>query len=252
MPSETPVDKQVSPSSSNRIAKLAVGIVVAMAFAAAWYLLRDKLSLDYLTEQETWFRSMQSQYAWLVFGGAFLVYVVVTGLSLPGAAVLTIVYGWLFGWWQAVVLVSFASTTGATAAFLLSRYLFRDAVQSRFGDRLTKFNEALNREGAFYLFTLRLVVQVPFFVINLVMGLTGVKTWTFWWVSQLGMLPGTALYTYIGSAVPSLSKLADQGVSAVFSTAQLTQFFVAFALLGAFPWLAKWTIHKLRPAQPDS
>lgn len=242
-----PTQPQSDAAPASRLPKLVVGIAVVLAITVVWYLLDDKLSLDYLAQQESWFRSLQDQYAWLVFGGAFVLYVVVTGLSLPGAAVLTILYGWLFGWLAAVVLVSFASTSGATIAFLLSRYLLRDAVQSRFDDRLIKFNEALQRDGAFYLFTLRLVVQVPFFIINLVMGLTDIRTLTFWWVSQLGMLPGTALYTYIGSAVPSLAELAEQGISAVFSAAQLSQFFIGFALLGAFPWLAKWLIRKFGP-----
>ncbi|MGI9457078.1 MAG: TVP38/TMEM64 family protein, partial [Aeoliella sp.] len=194
-------------------------------------------------------RDFKSGHPVLVYGIAFAIYVAITGLSLPGAAGLTILIGWLFDWWQAVVLVSFASTTGATLAFLLSRYLFRDSIQKKFGDRLTKFNEALGREGAFYLFTLRLVPLVPFFVINVVMGLTPVKAQTFWWVSQLGMLPGTLLYTYVGNAVPDLQTLADQGAGAVFSGTQLLQFGIAFGLLGVFPLIAKWAVAKLKPAE---
>ena len=118
-------------------------------------------------------------------------------------------YGWYFGLAPAVILVSFASTSGATIAFLLSRYLFRDAIQTRFRDQLAKFNQALQREGAFYLFTLRLIPAVPFFVINVVMGLTPIRTLTFWWVSQVGMLAGTIVYVYAGSTIPSLAHLAD-------------------------------------------
>ena len=112
----------------------------------------------------------------LVYGAAFVVYVVVTGFSLPGAAVLTLVYGWYFGWLRGLVLVSFASTAGATMAFLLSRFLFRDAIQKRFGDRLQNFNQSLEKEGPFFLFTLRLIPAVPFFIINAVMGLTPIRT----------------------------------------------------------------------------
>ncbi len=231
-------------------AKVAVGLVVAAVIVIAVVLFQDQLSIGYLAEQETAFQAYQSAHPILVYGIAFGIYVVVTGLSLPGAAALTILCGWLFDWWQAVVLVSFASTTGATLAFLLSRYLFRDSIQGKFGDRLANFNDALAREGAFYLFTLRLIVGVPFFIINVVMGLTPIKTPTFWWVSQLGMLPGTALYTYIGSAVPNLQTLADQGAKAVFSGSQLLQFSIAFGLLGVFPWFAKWGIAKLRPERP--
>ncbi len=176
----------------------------------------------------------------LVYGLALLVYVVVTGLSLPGATVLTLVYGWYFGFIRGVVLVSFASTMGATLAFLLSRFLFRDAIQRRFGDRLAKFNEALEREGPFFLFTLRLIPAVPFFVINAVMGLTPIRTRTFWWVSQLGMFAGTIVYVYAGSSVPSLRTLSDNGINAVFTPIQLTQIVIAFGLLGVFPLAVRW------------
>lgn len=175
----------------------------------------------------------------MVYGVAFLVYVVVTGLSLPGAAVLTLVYGWYFGLFRGIVLVSFASTAGATLAFLLSRFLFRDAIQKRFGQRLDSFNESLEREGPFFLFTMRLIPAVPFFVINAVMGLTPIRTTTFWWVSQLGMLAGTAVYVYAGSSVPNLQALADDGIGAVFSLSQLAQIVTAFVLLGLFPLIVR-------------
>ena len=178
----------------------------------------------------------------LVFGLAFLIYVAITGMSLPGAAALTLMYGWYFGFTQGMILVSFASTLGATIAFLLSRYLFRDAIMARFGDRLTNFNQSLEREGPFYLFTLRLIPAVPFFVVNAVMGLTPLKTRTFWWVSQIGMLAGTAVFVYAGSSVPNLTTLADKGVNAAFSPTQMTQIIVAFVLLGVFPLIARWGI----------
>ena len=229
--------------------KLVVGVVLAIAIVAGVVLLRDKLSLAYLADQEVAFKEFQAAHPLLVFGVAFLVYAGVTGLSIPGAAVLTILYGWLFEWWQAIVLVSFAATTGATIAFLLSRYLFRDTFEAKFGARLEKFNQQLEKEGAFYLFTLRLFAGIPFFLINVVMGLTPIRTWTFWWVSQLGMLPGTMLYTYVGEAAPSLERLAEEGTGAVFSTGQIIQFAIAFGLLGLFPLVAKWIIKKIRPTE---
>jgi uncharacterized membrane protein YdjX (TVP38/TMEM64 family) len=189
--------------------KVAVFGAVALAVAAAYYQFGDRLTLDSLAEQETSLRQYQTEHPLLVFVVAFLVYVTITGLSLPGAVALTLVYGWYFGFLPAVILVSFASTAGATTAFLLSRYLFRDAIQKRFGDQLTKFNEALEREGAFYLFTLRLIPAIPFFVINVVMGLTRIGTTTFWWVSQVGMFAGTLVFVYAGASIPSLSHLAD-------------------------------------------
>ena len=187
-------------------------------------------------------RDYQAQHPVLVFAIAFLIYVTVTGMSLPGAAGLTLVYGWYFGFVESLVLVSFASTLGATIAFLFSRYLFRDAIMNRFGDRLAKFNESLEREGSFYLFTLRLIPAIPFFIVNAVMGLTPLKPWTFWWVSQIGMLGGTAVFCYAGSSVPNLATLAEKGVNAAFSSKQMAQIIGAFVLMGAFPLVARWAI----------
>ena len=180
----------------------------------------------------------------LVYAVAFLVYVAVTGLSLPGAIVLTLTCGWLFGFWRGLVLVSFASTTGATVAFLMSRFLLRDSIQRRFGDRLATFNQALEREGAFYLFMLRLIPAVPFFVINVVMGLTPIRSRTYWWVSQIGMLPGTAVYVYTGASVPNLATLAEKGFQGILSP----QLLMAFALLGLVPLVLKKVVQRFRPA----
>ncbi|MDA0832960.1 MAG: TVP38/TMEM64 family protein [Planctomycetota bacterium] len=215
--------------------KIAVLLVFALAIAFGYWLLRDTLTLAQLAQREARLREFQHQHPALVYGAAYLVYVVVTGLSLPGAAVLTLVFGWYFGLIYGIVIVSFSSTTGATFAFLLSRYLFQDTIQHRFGARLGNFNRSLEREGPFFLFTLRLIPAVPFFVINSVMGLTPLRTRTFWWVSQLGMLPGTAVYVYAGSSVPDLQTLADKGLGAVFTPVQLTQIVMAFVLLGSFP-----------------
>jgi len=219
--------------------KLLVLAVVVLMIGLAYTFLGDTLTLQSLAEKESQLRGYQREHPWLVVGAAFIVYVAVTGLSLPGAAVLTLVFGWYFGLRDGIILVSFASTTGATIAFLLSRYLFRSSIQQRFGDRLSSFNAALEKEGPFYLFTLRLIPAVPFFVINAVMGLTPIKTRTFWWVSQLGMLAGTFVYVYAGSRVPHLQALADNGINAVFSPAQMTQIIGAFVLLGLFPLIVR-------------
>lgn len=212
-----------------------VVIVVVLVLAIAFIQNREAVSLDSLIRHQDTLRQTSNDQPLLVLGSAFLLYVVVTGLSLPGAAVMTLVYGWLFDFWRAVVLVSFASTTGATIAFLLSRFLFRDSIQARFRDRLVAFNGALAREGAFYLFTLRLIPQIPFFLVNLVMGLTPIRTTTFWWVSQLGMLPGTCVYVYAGASIGSLDTLREKGVSGILTW----QLALAFTLLGLFPWIVK-------------
>ncbi len=218
----------------------AVAAIIVVGVVA----LKDVITLANLASQESQLRDMLQAHPILAFAAAFGIYVVVAGLSLPGATVLTLSYGWLFGFTRALVLVSFASTAGATLAFLLSRYLFRDSVQRRFGDRLARFNESLARDGAYFLFSLRLIPVVPFFVINAVMGLTPLRTTTFWWASQLGMLPGTAVYVYAGSSVPSLQRLADDGISTVFSGQQLAQLLSAFALLGVFPLLVRWGLRR--------
>jgi pyruvate/2-oxoglutarate dehydrogenase complex dihydrolipoamide dehydrogenase (E3) component/uncharacterized membrane protein YdjX (TVP38/TMEM64 family) len=159
----------------------------------------------------------------------FVFYIIVTALSLPGAAVMTLAGGALFGLLCGTVVISFASTIGATLAFLVSRYLLRDGVQKRFGDRLGAINKGIEREGAFYLFTLRLVPVFPFFLINLLMGLTPIRTATFYWVSQIGMLAGTLVYVNAGTQLAQLESL-----SGILSPSLIA----SFALLGVFPLLA--------------
>ena len=211
--------------------KFALALVVIASGAVLLVCFRDRLSLAALSQQESTLRDWQREQPLLTYAIAFAVYVLVTGLSLPGAAVLSLVYGWLFGFLPGLILVSFASTTGATIACALSRYLFGGFVQRRFGERLVQFNERLDREGALYLFTLRLIPAVPFFVINVVMGLTRLPLRTFWWVSQLGMLPGTCVYLWAGSSVPTLRELSERGTRGLLSP----QMIVAFIALGLFP-----------------
>ena len=233
-----------SPSRRNRwLRKGLVFLAVVAVFLVAYFQFGQYLSLDYLSGVESELRETKENHLLWVVAVAFLVYVSVTGLSVPGATGLSLACGWFFGFWQGVLFVSFASTTGATLAFLLSRYLFRDAILNRFGDRLAGFNAALEREGAFYLFTLRLIPAVPFFVINVVMGLTPMRVRTYWWVSQVGMFPGTCVYVYAGSQVPSLKKLADDGIRGILTP----QMIGAFILLGLFPIVVKKIMGKLRP-----
>lgn len=231
--------------------KLVAFVVLAAGVAALGFLFRDALSLQALAERESQLRSFQVEHPMAVYAIAFAVYVGVTGLSLPGATGLTLVYGWYFGFIRGLIVVSFASTAGATAAFLSSRYLLREAVESRYGKSMKTFQQRLADEGAFYLFTLRLIPAVPFFVINLVMGLTPIPARTFWWVSQIGMLAGTAVYVYAGSRVPDLALLADKGVVAVIAPKQLLQLTLAFALLGVFPLAVRKIMGKLQQERAD-
>ena len=169
----------------------------------------------------------------------FTVYVAVTGLSLPGAAVLTVVSGAIFGLVPGLLIASFASTLGATLAFLFSRTLLRDWVEQKFSSYLDSINKGVKKDGAFYLATLRLIPAVPFFVINLVMGLTSMRVLTFSWVSQLGMLPGTAVYVNAGVQLGLVEELSLKGI--------LTPPLIAsFVLLGIFPWGARLAMEWVR------
>jgi len=166
----------------------------------------------------------------LYISGFFLLYVAVTGLSIPGAAIMTLIAGALFGVLNGTIIVSFASTMGATLAFLSARFVLRDWVQGKFGERLRAIDEGLEKDGAFYLFTLRLIPVFPFFVINLLMGLTRIKTRTFFWVSQLGMLPATIVFVNAGTQMSRIESTAGLLSPALIAS------FVALAL---FPWAAK-------------
>jgi len=214
--------------SGSRVLLIALIAVLIGAFFA--FDLGSYLSLDYLKARQQDFQQFHAANRALSFGAYFGLYVMVTALSLPGAAVMTLAGGALFGFLPALILVSFASSAGATLAFLVSRYLLRDWVQARFGNRLRAINAGVQKEGAFYLFSLRLVPVFPFFVINLVMGLVPLRTLTFYWVSQLGMLPGTAVYVNAGTRLGEI-----QGLSGVLSP----DLILSFALLGVFPLLAK-------------
>ncbi|MCO6455863.1 MAG: TVP38/TMEM64 family protein [Pirellulaceae bacterium] len=215
---------------------LLLGLVAAGLYVFVTF--RQEFALERLAEREQQFRLAVDQHPLPTYGGALVLYVAVTALALPFAAVMSLVYGWLFGFWPALILISFASTAGATCSFLLSRYIFGAALQERFGDRLRTFNESLDREGPIYLFTLRLIPLVPFFVINVVMGLTRIRTRTFWWISQIGMLPGTIVYVFAGSSIRSLEELSRQGAQSLITP----RLMLAFVLLGLFPLAARWTL----------
>ena len=195
------------------------------------------LNLDALKSQQDYFSSLKQEHAILISGGFFLSYVLITALSLPGAAILTLAAGAIFGLYQGLLIASFASSIGATLAFLASRYLFKDAVQSKFANQLRAFNKGIEKDGAFYLFTLRLVPAFPFFVINLLMGLTTIKTKTFYLVSQIGMLAGTAVFVNAGTQLAKIDSL-----SGILSF----DLFLSFALLGILPIAAKKIVEAIK------
>jgi pyruvate/2-oxoglutarate dehydrogenase complex dihydrolipoamide dehydrogenase (E3) component/uncharacterized membrane protein YdjX (TVP38/TMEM64 family) len=204
--------------------------MVALVAGFFYFDVNRLLTLDGLKSGLDQIEAWRGTDPFLVGGVFFALYVGVTALSLPGAAAMTLAAGALFGLPWGTIIVSFASSLGATLAFLVSRYLLRDAVQGRFGDRLRAINDGVRKDGAFYLFTLRLVPVFPFFLINLLMGLTPIHAGTFYWVSQAGMLAGTVVYVNAGTQLAALDSL-----SGILSPALL----FSFALLGVFPLLAK-------------
>lgn len=173
----------------------------------------------------------------------FVVYVLLTAFSIPGATVVTLLGAALFGFGLSLLLASFASTIGATLAFLSSRFLLRDWVQAKFADKLQTINQGIERDGAFYLLSLRLIPIFPFFLINLVMGLTPISTWRYYWVSQLGMLPGTAVYLNAGTQLAEISSLGQ-----IVSLPVLA----SFVLLGVFPIVVKWLMGKVQQRATQS
>ncbi|EKO40475.1 MAG: hypothetical protein B193_0798 [Solidesulfovibrio magneticus str. Maddingley MBC34] len=223
---------------SGRTRKLLLAALALACIAAFFGLgLQRYLTLEALKDSRQALAEARAATPLTFAAGYFLLYVLVAALSLPGATVLTLGGAAVFGFWTTLALVSFASTIGATLACALSRTLFREAVTKRLGPRLAAVDAGLAREGAFYLFTLRLVPLFPFFVVNAVMGLTAVPLSTFYLVSQIGMLPGTAVYVNAGAQLSELTSL-----SGIVSPGLL----VSFALLGLFPLAARRAVAAIR------
>ena len=217
-----------------------IGVIAALVAGFVFFDLGQYFSLDYLKSQQAAIDATFLAHPLLTAGGFFLIYVAVTGLSLPGAAIMTLAAGAIFGLLWGTVIVSFASTLGATLAFLVSRFVLRDMVQAKFGDKLKAINAGIEKDGAFYLFTLRLVPAFPFFVINLAMGLTPIRTGTFYWVSQVGMLAGTIVYVNAGTQIARIETLAG-----ILSPTLIA----SFTLLGIFPLLAKKIVSMVKARQ---
>jgi len=207
---------------------IAAALVAFFASGAHRYLSFERLKAEQ-AHLDAWYRAHPAGTA----AAFFLLYVAVTGLSIPGATVLTLLAGAIFGLLRGAILVSFAASLGATIAFFVSRFVLRDWVRSRYRAQLEAIDRGVQKEGAFYLFTLRLIPAVPFFLINLAMGVTAMRPWTFYWVSQLGTLAGTIVYVNAGEHLAAISTPAD-----ILSPGLIT----AFVLLGVFPLAAKKTI----------
>lgn len=222
----------------SKLLKIVVVLIIAAIVVSFFtFDLGRYLTLSHIKAQQEAFSSYYAGHRVLTLGIYAVIYVIVTALSLPGATILTLAGGALLGLWAGFVVISFASTIGATLAFLVSRFLLKDWVQQKFGDRLGAINQGIKKDGAFYLFTLRLVPIFPFFVINLVMGLTPIRTVVYYLVSQIGMLPGTFVYVNAGT---QLSKI--ESAAGILSPGLL----LSFALLGIFPLIAKKLVNFIK------
>lgn len=207
-----------------------LGLLMAIITLFFAFDLGQYFTLDYIKSQQSELHDYYQQNTIKTIVGFFIIYVVVTGASLPGAAIMTLAGGAIFGLLTGVIIISFASSIGATLAFLVSRFVLRDSIEKKFGDNLKTINTGIQKDGAFYLFALRLVPAFPFFVINLVMGLTHLKTRTFYWVSQLGMLAGTIVYVNAGTQLAQIETL-----SGILSLPLI----LSFVLLAILPFIGR-------------
>lgn len=217
--------------SGKAIQRIAIVLAVLALIAVFKIFELDRyLSLSYIKASQESLAALYARHLVLVIGTYMIIYILVTALSLPGAAILTLAGGGLLGFVVGTIVVSFASTIGATMACIVSRFLLRDWVQNKFGDKLQTINRGIENEGAFYLFTMRLIPAFPFFVINLVMGLTKMHLVTFYWVSQVGMFAGTMAYVNAGKELAQIDSL-----SGILSPSLI----ISFVILGIFPITVK-------------
>lgn len=227
--------------NSNLLKKIIIALIIAGCFAAFFIFdLNRYFTLSYIKESRDQFDIFYTDNTVLTITAYMLIYIAITALSLPGAAIMTLAGGALFGFIIALTAVSFASTIGATLACFVSRYLLRGWVEEKFGDKLSVINSGLEKEGIFYLFMLRLIPAFPFFVINLLMGLTRIKLTTFYWVSQVGMFAGTAVYVNAGKELGKIESL-----SGILSPGLI----ISFVILGAFPLAVKKVLNFVRAPQ---
>lgn len=226
--------------SSRAITRIIVAVFAVGAIVVGAIQFGDQLTLASLIEKETALEMLRDKNLVLFALGVFVIYVTVTGLSIPGAAILSIVAGRFLGLGLGVLVASFAGTLGATLAFLVSRFVIGDMIREKYRNQLAEINQKLAKEGSFYLFSIRLIPAIPFFVINPLMALTPIKVWTYWWVSQLGMLSGTLIFVYTGSHIPSLCELSEKGIEGILSPGLIT----ALVALAVFPILVRKIMSK--------
>ena len=220
------------------LSRLVLGLLLLVLVSASYATgLLGWLDLQVLINQRELLLSWHDRQPLLSLAAFSLAYLAVTGLSLPGAALLSLAAGAVFGLWTGTLVVSFSSVSGACIAFLCSRHLFRDCVEQRFASHLAPVRKGFDRDGAFYLFALRMVPAVPFFVVNLLVGLTRLRLFTFAWVSMLGMLPATLVYVFAGTRLASVTSLGDVLDPVLW---------IALTLIGLLPLLARELLTRFR------
>ena len=224
---------------------LTILVSVGLLAAVAWWL-REELQLERIVSREAELLRWRDEHFWLAAGLAMLIYVLVTGLSIPGATLLTLVTAWLFGFWAGLLIVSFASTAGATLALVACRWVARAGIPEAGREQLKGLRLSLDqldeRATARLLFVLRLIPLVPFFLVNLLMAALPIRVFHFWWISQLGMLPATLLYVFAGSSLPNLARLEAEGWSGLVDQRML----LALTGLGLFAGLGSWIAQRVR------
>ena len=232
----------------NKSLTMKIGLVLTLAIIVSLFIYFDLsrfLTLDYIKESQARFQNLYQAHRFMVVSVYMVIYILVTALSLPGAAVMTLAGGGFFGLVTGTIVVSVASTIGATCACLASRFILRDWVQSKFGGKLSAINEGIDKEGSFYLFSLHLIPIFPFFVINLLMGLTKMPIRTYFWVSQIGMLPATIVFVNAGKEIAKIDSVA--GIAS-------PTLLISFALLGLFPVTVKkvMSLYRRKRVSPGS
>lgn len=221
--------------------KLAAFAILLAATTALWFASRESFALERLVEHESQLRELVVERPVASFLVAFLAYVAIT--LIPGTAGKAIIVGWLFGIWAGMVIVNFGLTIIAIVTFLISRYLIRDAVQANFKDQLERVDAAVTQDGALYVFALRMM-HAPYTMTNYAMGVTQISLASFWWSTQIGLLPSNFLWIYAGTQLPTLEQIAEGGVSTIFSPTLL----IACGLLGLVPFAIRWGMRRYSSA----
>lgn len=219
--------------------RLIVGLLAIAAGITIWWLAREHLALEKIVAQERALRSSIDAQPWAAWAVGFVVYVLVS--LFPGTSGKSVICGWLYGFWASLTMITVALTLAALAGFLLSRYVLQDTIRNRFPRRLRRLDRALEREGAFYMLTLRML-HVPYTFVNYAAGASTLRTSTFAWTTMIGLIPSTMIFAGLGASLPTLEQLMEQGVSQLISPPLIA----ALILMGLVPWALRWVIRRWR------